>query len=193
MAQLTEKELFHIALRDIQEGNHSKGLSQLKELIEINPEYSDAQFLLGAEYAQLGLYSEAKVHLKITLDLDPMLDLARFQLGLVHLAVGEFNEVRAAMNSVIESNDGNYLARFALGIKLCVENNPEDAIKALEEGIEMNKENPSLNNDMTGVITSLQSQRQESSIETNHSNSEEDTKEPEELAGSDYLLGAYKN
>lgn len=189
MVTLSEKELFHIALKEIQEGNHGSGMTHLKQLLEINPDSTDGHFLLGAEYAQLAMYDEAEAHLTKAVELTPELDIARFQLALVQLARGNFQTVKNTLQSLLTS-DKTYLQLFAKGIISCVENQPEDAIRLIEEGIQNNQENPSLNTDMEGVITAI---RNLPTAEPDQPGEAAESEDETGLVGSDYLLGAYKN
>ncbi len=191
MTNLSEKELFFIALRELQDGQHGPGMTHLKELLEINPDNVDGHFLLGAEYAQLAMYDEAVNHLSTALDLQPSLNIARFQLGLVNLAVGEFQNVRTTLEPILVSCEGQYLEKFAKGILFCIENKSEEAITSIREGIVSNNENPSLNKDMEGVITAIENLPEQQT--TGEAQMLPEREEQQSLESSDYLLGAYRN
>src|SRR4051812_47853081 len=82
---LDNEELLHIGITAMMKNDHPTAISILKRSIEMHPEFPQAHYLLGAAYAQIGMFERAVTEMERSVQLDPKLDMARFQLGFLYL------------------------------------------------------------------------------------------------------------
>lgn len=155
LQQLSQQELLGLALDAFKREDNGRALAYLKEAGAREDASSQVLFMLGSEYAQIGMVPEAKAVLHKALVAPPELPLARFQLGLLHLSTGEPDQARAVWQPLADlptSSPNAYLRRFAQGLLDASAESWDSARAALLEGMALNTENAALNKDMQGVL-----------------------------------------
>lgn len=152
LTALTQKELLALALEATRRGDAAHSLAYLKEAAARDDATGEACFLLGSEYAQIGLFDEAASNMQRAVDLAPEFPIARFQLGLLHLTSGRADEARQALTPLTELGDQHALAVLARGLDHLMADEFPQCIQCLEQGIGLNADNPALNADMQQLV-----------------------------------------
>lgn len=83
MNNLTQEELLHLAVEATRRGEHGSSISYLKEGVTRFPDDAKMAYVLGAEFAQIGIYDGAELEMQRAVSIDPELYTASFQLGLL--------------------------------------------------------------------------------------------------------------
>jgi predicted Zn-dependent protease len=156
---LSQGELLALALEATRRLDTGHAVAYLKEAC-VRPDASpEALFMLGSEYAQLGLMDEAKANMGRALARAPDYAIARFQLGMLHLTSGEVEHARAAwagLDALPASHPQAYLAAFHRGMLHLMADDFDAAVAALKDGLAQNAENEPLNGDMRRVIDAIE-------------------------------------
>lgn len=87
-------------------------LSYAQRIVQIAPGHSAAQYILGINYYQRGMFEPAVDHLTQALAADPNLAEVNNHLGLIFLRQGKREEARAAFLRELQLNPNSVTARF---------------------------------------------------------------------------------
>lgn len=158
LQHLSQHELLSLALDAFQREDSGRALAYLKEAGSREDANAQVLFMLGSEYAQIGMIPEAKAVLLKALHATPELPIARFQLGLLHLTSGDAISARETWQPLLNrtvADASDYLRHFAQGLLDASEDSWDNARSALLQGIALNLDNPALNKNMQGVIERL--------------------------------------
>jgi tetratricopeptide (TPR) repeat protein len=155
--QLDAQELLHLGLYALEQDQPQQAIECLKRCLQIEPDSGKATYLLGALYAQIGLYDRAKTTLARAVVLSPDEHTASFQLGLLHLTSNELPEAHAAWARLDALPSEHFLNCFRQGLLALIADNFVTSTAMLEKGIAANKLNEALNNDMRNLLASVQS------------------------------------
>lgn len=155
MGSLDAEELFHLGLKASEAGDHEKAILRLKESLEKNPAAA-TQYILAAEYAEIGMYPRAIDGMERTITLDPTLWTAYLQKGMLHLVTGDPSSAQSSLAPLLDKEQLGSLHLFASGIDALLLGEPERAVALLKKGIELNESNPALNKDMERILAGLQ-------------------------------------
>lgn len=159
LSSLTQTELLALALEASKRDDTGHSLAYLKEAAARPDASAHALFMLGSEYAQLGLVADAKAHMARSVAKEPTFWLARFQLGMLHLTTGEPDAAKAvwdSLSSLDKDHPEAYLAAFHRGMVHLVADEFDDALQALAEGIQLNRVNEPLNVDVRRIVDAIQ-------------------------------------
>lgn len=159
LAQLTQQELLAAALEHSRRHDAGAALACLKAACDRGDASPQAFFMLGSEYAQLGLVAEAKAAMARAAEFGPALPLARFQLGMLHLTSGAIDEAKAAWEPLAQlapSDPDAYLATLRSGMLHVVNDEFDAAVHALAQGVAQNHQNEPLNGDIRRVIDAIE-------------------------------------
>jgi len=159
LQSLSQSELFALALEASRREDAGRALAYLKEASGRPDASPQALFMLGSEYAQLGLIDDAKASMARAVEVGPDLVIARFQLGMLHVTSGEVDAARAAwapLAGLSADHPQAYLATFHKGMLHLVADEFDDAVASLGAGLAQNLENEALNNDMRRVIDAIE-------------------------------------
>jgi tetratricopeptide (TPR) repeat protein len=126
----------------------------LKRCLTLEPDNPEATYMLGALYAQIGMYDRAKETLSRAVQLNPAAHTATFQLGLLHLTSGDPTQARSAWQPLDALPSDNFLNLFRTGLIALVEDRFAECVEYLERGIAANTFNEPLNEDMRKVQAS---------------------------------------
>ncbi len=167
---LTQDELLHLAIESTRKGEHGAAISYLKEGVERFPEDGKLAYILGAEFAQIGLYDKAEMEMARAIELDPELYTASFQLGLLQMTLGKVTEAKTTWQHLNSLPNGHSLHLFKSGLEQLAGNQYSTARQYLEQGIAANDFSPDLTRDMQNVLVSIPSDDIESEQEPTDDN-----------------------
>jgi tetratricopeptide (TPR) repeat protein len=156
MPEFDAEELLHLGLHATKNNDPENAIEHLKRCLDIEPNNAKATYLLGAVYAQLGLYDRAKQFLQQAVTLNPQEYTAVFQLGLLQLTSGDVGAAQNVWRGLDELGAEHFLHLFKSGMLALAEDRFVDCIDLLERGIRVNSANEALNNDMRNVLASAQ-------------------------------------
>jgi tetratricopeptide (TPR) repeat protein len=149
---LNAEELLHLAIKSISRDDSEGALVKLKRSLELDANSAHAHFLLGTQYADIGMIPRALEEMQAALDIDPNMQMARFQLGLLQMTIGATEEGSATWAPFEELVAEHPLRLFAYGIQHMVRDEFDMAKRLLTEGIARNVVNPALNRDMAVIV-----------------------------------------
>jgi tetratricopeptide (TPR) repeat protein len=127
-------------------------LQQIRAAVAQNPRNAELRYLLGAELAQQKKYEAAVVEMSNALALDPNLHFARFQLGLLYLTMAQPANSLATWAPLEALDETAALKFFKRGLEALIRDEFDTCVGLLRQGIRLNKQNATLNHDMTLVI-----------------------------------------
>jgi tetratricopeptide (TPR) repeat protein len=155
LAALNQEELFQTALDSGAGGDSDMAIASLKEAAGRADATAMTHYVLGAEQAQAGRYDHAIEAMEAALALDPGLHVARLQLGMLYLGRQDA-ERGVEVLALLERLDAFHpLRHFASGLVSLTRGDPAAALAALEQGIGLNFDYPTLSVDMRRVATEI--------------------------------------
>lgn len=156
---LTQAELFALALDASRRRDGGHALAYLKEAARRADVSAQALFMLGCEYAQIGMIQEAKAAMAEAVEQGQDFPLARFQLGMMHMATQELEAAKAVWQPLSDlgpQHPQGYLATFQRGMRHLIAEEFDTAIQTLGEGMAQNQENAPLNVEMRRISDALE-------------------------------------
>jgi len=130
----------------------SPELIRLRAALDRDPGNAELHYLLGAEHAHLQEYPQAVLQMRTALDINPKLHFARLQLGLLYLTMSQPDDSLAIWAPLEELEETAALKAFKLGLEALIRDDFSTCIGFLQRGIDLNKHNATLNDDMTQLI-----------------------------------------
>jgi tetratricopeptide (TPR) repeat protein len=130
----------------------SPELLRLRAAILRDPGNAELRYLLGAELAQRREYPEAVASMRAALEINPKLHFARLQLGLLYLTMSQPNDSLAVWAPLEDLDEAAALKAFKRGLEALIRDDFPTCIGFLQQGIDLNKHNTTLNEDMTQLI-----------------------------------------
>ncbi|MFJ1472386.1 tetratricopeptide repeat protein [Massilia orientalis] len=155
LSMLDQAELLQLAKNASDGDDSAAAIAYLKEAVSRTDATGAAHYLLGAEYAQIGMYERAVGEMESALALDPALATARLQLGLLWLGGGTVDRAESVLAPLAELPPDDAHRHFGAGLILLIKNRLDDAAARLEQGIALNRSNAPLNNDMRKIIDEI--------------------------------------
>lgn len=151
---LDAQELLHLGIHAVGNNDPRQAVDCLKRCLTLEPDNPEATHMLGALYAQIGLYDRAKETLSRAVRLQPAEHTASFQLGLLHLTSGDVTQAKSAWQALDALPSDHFLNLFRTGLIALVEDRFSDCVDFLERGVAANTINEPLNEDMRKVQAS---------------------------------------
>lgn len=151
-ADFDESEYLHLAIQAANQGQHTDALALLKRGSEKFPKNGPLHYMLGAEYAQIGLYEKAENELMAAIQHAPELHMACFQLGLLQLTMGKAVEASVSWKSLDQLPQQHALYLFKHGLEAMAKDAFAEAESLIEQGIAANNFNLQLNGDMQALL-----------------------------------------
>jgi tetratricopeptide (TPR) repeat protein len=130
----------------------STELQRLRAAISRDPVNAELRYLLGAELAQRCEYPEAAAQIRTALDINPKLHFARLQLGMLYLTMSQPGHSLAVWAPLEELDESAALKAFKRGLEALIRDDFSTCIGYLQQGIDLNKQNATLNDDMSQLI-----------------------------------------
>lgn len=131
-------------------------LEPIDVLLADFPEDARLHFLRGSILAGAGRLIEAYGSLSRAVEIAPDYALARFQLGLFQLTSGEPENALDTFGRLDRLPDGHYLRKFVDGLRCLIRDDFVGTVENLKRGIQLNTENPPMNNDMQLLVDQCQ-------------------------------------
>lgn len=156
-AMLDQEELFRLAVNAIESQRHAEAVVLLKQGVVNDGQDARLHYLLGAEYAQIGMPDRAVVSMGQAVALQPTLVMAVFQLGLLYLTQGMPEEARRVWLGLDILPKDAALQLFRLGLEHLIRNEFAECRALLTEGIVANQDVVALNIDMEHIIQQIDS------------------------------------
>ena len=132
----------------------SPELQRIRAAIQREPGNAELRYLLGAELAQLREYPEAVAAFRTALDINPKLHFARLQLGLLYMTMAQPDHSLAVWAPLEELDETAALKAFKRGLEALIRDDFPACIGYLQQGIELNKHNTTLNDEQRSALTS---------------------------------------
>ncbi|WP_215796538.1 tetratricopeptide repeat protein [Paludibacterium paludis] len=149
---LDADEIFQLALNLVSDNQHAEAIALLKDGATRYRSDARLHYLLGAEYAQIGLYDRAAESLETAAALDPSLHMAVFQLGLLRLTQGQPDKAISAWKGLDGLEDTSALPHFRKGLEHLIADEFDACRDSLKKGMEINTALPALNHDMQQIL-----------------------------------------
>jgi tetratricopeptide (TPR) repeat protein len=130
----------------------SPEISRLRAAIVRDPGNAELRYLLGAELAERREYPEAVLQMRSALDIDPKLHFARLQLGLLYLTMSQPTNSLEIWKPLEDLDENAALKAFKRGLEALIRDDFGACIGFLQQGISLNKQNATLNDDMSQLI-----------------------------------------
>jgi len=153
--QLDSDELLHFAIKASQNKDNEKAILYLKHALQQDPENAKLHYFLGAQHAEIGMFDRAIDEMAAAVKLDSSLETAHFQLGLLYATSSRITEAKDAWAPLDKLGEKNPLFIFKTGLLHLANDEFESASDLLTKGIQLNKANPDLNNDMQRILDSI--------------------------------------
>lgn len=150
------EELLHLGLHASNENDPHEAIDCLKQCLQLEPDNAKAVYMLGALYAEIGLYDRAKQTLTRAVELNSSEYTAVFQLGLLHLSSGDAALAATVWNHLDPLDPDHYLNLFRHGLLALANDQFVDCVELLDRGIAANTFNDALNNDMRNLRVSAE-------------------------------------
>lgn len=150
-SSLTAEELFQLGLHATKHADPHTAINYLSQAFDLEPSNSRTTYLLGAVYAQVGLYDRARDLLHKAIELNPEEYTAIYQLGLLYLTSGNVEKAKEVWQHLDALGQENYLYLFKVAMLALVEDDFARCVLLIDQGIERNQQNESLNEDMRKV------------------------------------------
>ena len=167
------EELLHLAMKASDNKNPEQSLNYLKTALELSPDYAEAHLMLGATYADLGMFERAEKEIKSAIKANDQLHVAHFQLGLLYITHNRTDEAITSWTALDELPEDNPYYLFKTGLIALANDDFENCIQYLEAGLESNQENPPLSANIEKILASV---RQSQPVEPNNVSSEKQQK-----------------
>lgn len=152
---LDTEELLHLAWAAGDQGQPDRAIALLKQAVDEAPADARCQYLLGAEYAQIGMYERAITQMQKAVDLDPELHAARFQLGLLQLTSRNVDAAQQTWMPLDMLGPRHAYALFKAGLLHLARDEFAEAVRCLQDGLAANDFNAPLNTDMQRMLDAV--------------------------------------
>src|SRR5215813_1159799 len=129
--------LYQQAIESSQAGNHKKAVEQLKQSLELAPQFALALSELGMQYLQLNQLDHAAESLRKAVEIAPEAFLPRLNRGLVLLQQKKFAEADGELKIALARNDSSALAHEYRGRALIGLGRLDEAEKELRRAVEL--------------------------------------------------------
>ncbi|WP_168188005.1 tetratricopeptide repeat protein [Hahella sp. CCB-MM4] len=151
---LDSEELFFLGIRASENNDHEKALIYFKKSVGLDKNPRNV-YMLGAEYAELGMFDRAYTTMQEAVGLEPQLWDAHFQSGLVKFVIGDVNAAESAWQSLDQLPPDSALVLFKRGILAFSSGNKVDGESLLNQGVSSNTTNPALNQVISSLMEKL--------------------------------------
>lgn len=148
---LEADEYLNVALEAIRQQDHRQAIVCLKEAGLAYPSDARLAYLLGAEYAQIGMPDRADQEMEKALVLNPALHAARFQLGLLRMTGGNPDLAKETWRELDVLPDKHAFRLFRDALEALAVNELQRALDFLNQGIVANDFSVDLNRDMVAL------------------------------------------
>ncbi len=153
---LDVEELTHLAVRLAAQERFDQAILYLKAALSQEPDNARANYFLGVQYAEIGMYERAIQRMLLAAQADSTLVLAPFQAGMLLMTLGRPDDAIAAWQALHGLDQEHPVHLFALGLEAMLRDDFATCKQYLLRGMAQNTGNEALNNDMRKVLNELQ-------------------------------------
>ena len=153
---LDAEELAHLGLALAAQGRVEEALRYFKGAVSQAPDNAQANYLLGAHYAQLGMAQRAADFMRHAARIEPELVLASFQAGWLLMGLSQNEAAQACWQPLLALPAQHPLHLMARGLQALLREDFAQCQQLLSQGIEANQALEALNEDMRKVLAELQ-------------------------------------
>jgi len=136
-------------------GDERGALASVERLVEAYPGDARLHFLHGSLLAAAGAYRSARDAIARAVAAAPDFAIARFQLGFLAFTSGDAAEASAVWQPLLAEAEDHPLRLFVEGLEKLAADAFEESAALLRRGIEANRDNPALNDDMRRLIEAM--------------------------------------
>jgi Tfp pilus assembly protein PilF len=123
------------ALRDIQRAKPQNAIEHLENSLKIAPDFYEARFELGLQYAKTNQPAEAEAEWRRAVELHPRVADPLLGLGLLYLQTRRFNDAIDVLERAIGLNPASARAAYYLGCALTETGDLSGAEKMLKQSL----------------------------------------------------------
>ncbi|MDB5874630.1 MAG: Tetratricopeptide domain protein [Ramlibacter sp.] len=150
-----ESALLSAGLAASHANNSEQALHMFHEASMVSPANPVPHFLIGSEYASLGLSDKAEAALASAVVLAPRFHVARYQLGLLQLSGGRASVGLVTWEPLFQLEEADALVHFVRGFAAVVADDIHSARRHFESGLPRGQDNPALCEDVRRVMATL--------------------------------------
>lgn len=158
MTMLDHAELFQLALNAAAGDDHGAAIAYLKAAAGRETATAATHYLLGAEYAQVGMFDRAAAAMAVAIGIDPALWTARIQLAMLYLSDGLMEKAVAVLQPLRRADAAAAWHAYADGLLRLSEGDLTGASLALADAIVGHPEFSALNRDMQRINDKISGQ-----------------------------------
>jgi Flp pilus assembly protein TadD len=160
---LDSEELLHLAMESNNKNDTEAAIKHLKSALKLSPESAEVNFMLGAIYADLGMFDRAEVSLKEAIAYKADFEAAQFQLGLLYIVNSQIDNASSAWEALDSKGEENPYYLFKCGLLKLANDEFDKSIEYISKGLENNNDNAPLNNNMNRILNDILSTQQQES------------------------------
>lgn len=154
--RMDSEELIYLSLRAMSASRDGNAMELLAALLEREPEHAQGNYLLAAQYAQLGMLGQAETYFRKAMILaGNHFPMPRFQLGQLLMVQGRSDEAVDVLLPLTNALDPA-LRAYANAFIALAGQQVADAITALREGLQHPQSIPVLADDMRRLAADLE-------------------------------------
>lgn len=153
---LDAEELTHLAARLAAQERFDQAIMYLKAALVQEPDNPQTNYLLGAQYAQIGMVERAVQRMLHAVSQDPNLLFASFQAGMLCMTAGRAQEAMAAWEPLHKLDAEHPLHLMVNGLEALARDDFETCQRYLQRGIANNNVNHALNEDLRKILLELE-------------------------------------
>ena len=153
---LDAEELAHLGVAMAAQGRMEQALLYLKAAVQQDPNSAQANYLLGAHYAQLGMQQRAADFMRRAAAINPELLMAAFQAGWLLMGMNKAGEATQCWEPLFALPQEHPLHLFARGLQALMNDDFANCRDYLTQGVQANQSVPALNDDMLKILGELE-------------------------------------
>lgn len=127
------QQLYTEAKSEEKEGRVNVAIEKYQAIIKLNPKLAAAHNNLGRLYSQQGRLEEAIKSFERACELNPNLEAAHAQMGLAFFQMGNYRDASKEFKVAVKLNPGDRNAKLGLARSLVELEEPEGALKLLQQ------------------------------------------------------------
>lgn len=150
---LDNEELLFVALDAVNGARYGEAILLSRLLLEREPTNANAQYLLSAQHAQVGMYERAEAGFRSLLAHSPGFSVARFQLGQLLLMKSAAGEAKDVLSPLTEHDDA--IGAYARALCAVADDDAGLAAHEIRAGMRLPQSVPTLFDDMRTLLAKL--------------------------------------
>ncbi|HJU55950.1 MAG TPA: tetratricopeptide repeat protein [Pyrinomonadaceae bacterium] len=132
-------ELYNQALESGRKGDSKKAVEQLKQAIDLHPDFALALNEMGVQYLKLNQSDKAIEPLSKAVKLTPAALPPRLNYGIALWNMKKFTEAEAELREVLKKSEASQSAHYYLGLALLSQKKMDDALVEFERTAALGK------------------------------------------------------